>query len=47
MKFEGSWSKGTGVIERKIVFTLRVTVTFVLLMPKSIGVFYLKKDITL
>jgi len=42
MKFEGSGSKGTGVIARKMFFTLRVTVTltFDLLTLKSIGIFY-------
>jgi len=49
MKFEGSGSKGTRVIEQKRDFTLRVTVTltFDLLTPKSIEVFYLKRAITL
>jgi len=49
MKFEGSGSKGTGVIERKMFFTLRVTVTstFDILTPKSIGIFYLTRATTL
>jgi len=49
MKFEGSESKGTQVIERKMFFTLWVTVTltFDLLTPNSIGVFYLIRAITL
>jgi len=49
MKFEGSSSKGTLVIEQKTVFTLCVTVTwtFDLLTPKSIGVFYLIRATTL
>jgi len=39
IKLEGSGPKGTQVIERKMFFTLRVTVTltFDLLNPKSIG----------
>jgi len=41
MKFEGSGTNGIGVIERKMFFTLRVTVTltFDLLTPKSNGFF--------
>jgi len=48
MKFEGLSSKGTQVIERKR-FSLWVTVilTFDLLTPKSIGVFYSIRAITL
>ena len=48
MKFQGSGLKGTQVIERKL-FSLRVTVTltFDLLTPKSKGVFYLIRAITL
>jgi len=42
MKFEGSGPMGIQVIERKRFFTLRITVTltFDLLTPKSIGIFY-------
>jgi len=50
MKFEGSGSKGTRVIYwAETDFTLRVivTLTFDLLTPKSIGVFYLIRAITL
>ena len=46
MKFEGSGSKGTRVIERKMFFTLRVTVTltFDLLDPKIQQVLQLNKS---
>jgi len=49
MKFYGSGSKGTGVIERKMFFTFRVTVilTFDLLTPKSNGFLNSTRAITL
>ena len=48
-KFKGSGSKGTGVIERKMVFThwVTVTLTFDQLTPKSNGFFNSKRAITL
>jgi len=48
MKFEGSGLKGTQVIERKrFSLLVTVTLTFDLLTPKSIGVFYWIRAITL
>jgi len=47
MKFEGFGPKGTQVIERKFTLHVTVTLTFDLLTPKSIGVFYSIRAITL
>ena len=48
MKFEGSGSKGTRVIEQKrISLWVTVTLTFDLLTPKSIGVFHSIRATTL